>query len=41
VFGILFTTFYLIPEMGSRSITYLFGAVLLASAAMLYAVRRR
>jgi predicted membrane-bound spermidine synthase len=41
VFGILFTTFYLIPEMGSRSITYLFGAVLIASAAMLYAVRRR
>jgi predicted membrane-bound spermidine synthase len=41
VFGILFTTFYLIPEMGSRSITYLFGAVLLVSAAMLYAVRRR
>jgi predicted membrane-bound spermidine synthase len=41
VFGILFTTFYLIPEMGSRSITYLFGVVLLASAAMLYAVRRR
>ena len=41
VFGILFTTFYLIPEMGSRSITYLFGGVLLASAAMLYAVRRR
>lgn len=41
VFGILFTTFYLIPEMGSRSITYLFGGVLLASAAMLFAVRRR
>jgi hypothetical protein len=41
VFGILFTTFYLIPEMGSRSITYIFGGVLLASAAMLYAVRRR
>src|SRR5262249_24898659 len=32
VLGVLFTTFYLIPEMGSRSITYLFAGILAVCA---------
>lgn len=40
VLGVLFTTFYLIPEMGSRAITYLFAAVLAACAVSLFLVRK-
>lgn len=40
VLGVLFTTFYLIPAMGSRSITYLFAGVLAACAASLFLVRK-
>jgi len=40
VLGVLFTTFYLIPEMGSRSITYLFAGVLAACAVSLFLVRK-
>jgi hypothetical protein len=36
VFGTLFTTFVLIPTIGSRAITYLFAGVLAASAASLF-----
>ncbi len=32
IFGTLFTTFYLIPTIGSRAITYLYAAVLAVSA---------
>ncbi len=35
IFGTLFTTFVLIPAIGSRAITYLFAAMLLACAASL------
>lgn len=35
IFGTLFTTFVLIPAMGSRAITYLFAAILVACAASL------
>ena len=38
VFGVLFTTFWLIPTIGSREITYVFALVLLACAATLFAV---
>jgi predicted membrane-bound spermidine synthase len=41
VVGVLFTTFTLIPEMGSRAITYAFAAVLAACAVSLFLVRRR
>ena len=41
VFGTLFTTFVLIPTLGSRSITYVFAAVLLVCAAILkFGVRK-
>lgn len=40
VFGVLFTTFTLIPAMGSRAITYLFAAVLGACAVSLFFVRK-
>lgn len=40
VLGVLFTTFYLIPEMGSRSITYLFAGVLAVCAVSLFLVRK-
>ena len=36
VFGTLFTTFQLIPTIGSRAITYLFAAILALSAASLF-----
>jgi len=41
VVGVLFTTFTLIPEMGSRAITYVFAAVLAVCAVSLFLVRRR
>ncbi len=41
VFGTLFTTFFLIPTIGSRAITYLFAGVLAASAASLFTLRGR
>ena len=41
VFGTLFTTFFLIPTLGSRAITYLFAAVLAASAVSLFMLRGR
>jgi len=41
VFGTLFTTFFLIPTLGSRMITYLFAAVLAASAVSLFMLRGR
>jgi hypothetical protein len=40
VLGVLFTTFYLIPAMGSRAITYLFAAVLAVCAVSLFLVRK-
>ena len=40
VLGVLFTTFYLIPEMGSRAITYVFAGVLAACAVSLFLVRK-
>ena len=40
VFGILFTTFTLIPTLGSRSITYLFAAVLAACATSLFLIAK-
>jgi predicted membrane-bound spermidine synthase len=39
VFGTLFTTFFLIPTLGSRAITYLFAGVLAASAVSLFMLR--
>jgi len=36
VFGTLFTTFTLIPTIGSRSITYLFAGILALCAASLF-----
>ena len=41
VFGTLFTTFVLIPWIGSRSITYLYAALLALCAATLFANARR
>jgi predicted membrane-bound spermidine synthase len=41
VFGTLFTTFFLIPTLGSRAITYLFAGVLAASAVSLFMLRGR
>jgi len=38
VFGVLFTTFWLIPSIGSRAITYVFALVLFACAASLFAL---
>jgi MFS family permease len=38
VFGVLVTTFYLIPTIGSRAITYLFSLVLAACAIMLFSI---
>lgn len=40
VLGVLFTTFYLIPELGSRAITYLFAATLAVCAVSLFLVRK-
>jgi hypothetical protein len=40
VLGVLFTTFYLIPAMGSRAITYLFAGVLAVCAVSLFLVRK-
>jgi len=39
VFGTLFTTFELIPTIGSRAITYLFAGVLALSAVSLFFFR--
>jgi hypothetical protein len=36
IFGTLFTTFVLIPSIGSRAITYLAAAILAACAASLF-----
>ena len=41
VFGVLFTTFWLIPTIGSRAITYVFALVLFACAASLFALPPR
>ena len=41
IFGTLFTTFALIPTIGSRAITYLAAAVLALSALMMLFVSRR
>lgn len=41
VFGTLFTTFVLIPTIGSRSITYLYAATLLACATSLFLLPKR
>jgi sugar lactone lactonase YvrE len=41
VAGTLVTTFWLIPEHGTREITYAFAAVLVALALLLFAVRSR
>jgi len=41
VFGTLFTTFTLIPAIGSRAITYLFAGVLALSALSLYLSRAK
>lgn len=40
VLGVLVTTFVLIPEIGSRAITYLFAAVLAVCALSLFLVRK-
>jgi hypothetical protein len=40
VLGVLFTTFYLIPQMGSRAITYLFAGILAVCAVSLFLVRK-
>lgn len=40
VCGVLFTTFVLIPAIGSRAITYCFAATLLLCAALLVGTRR-
>ena len=40
VIGTLFTTFYLIPTIGSREITYVFAGVLALCSASLYAIRK-
>jgi len=41
IFGTLFTTFSLIPTIGSRAITYLYAAVLACSALSMMLVARR
>jgi MFS family permease len=41
VFGTLFTTFVLIPTIGSRSITYLYAAILAACATSLWLISKR
>ena len=41
VFGTLFTTFALIPTLGSRAITYVYAAVLAASALSLFLVAEK
>jgi MFS family permease len=41
VFGVLGTTFYLIPTIGSREITYLFSVVLALCAIMLFSIPYR
>jgi len=41
VFGTLFTTFFLIPAIGSRSITYLYAALLVVCAIGLFIGARR
>ena len=41
IVGTLGTTFFLIPTIGSRSITYLYAAVLAASAVSLFCASRR
>ena len=38
VFGVLFTTFWLIPAIGSREITYVFALVLFVCSATLFAL---
>jgi MFS family permease len=38
VFGVLFTTFWLIPAIGSREITYVFAFVLFVCSATLFAL---
>jgi len=40
IFGTLFTTFYLIPTIGSREITYVYAAVLAVSALSMLLVPR-
>jgi hypothetical protein len=40
IFGTLFTTFYLIPTIGSREITYVYAAVLALCALSLLFVPR-
>jgi sugar lactone lactonase YvrE len=41
VFGTLFTTFYLIPGYGTRTITIAFGVVLVVVGVLLYALKNR
>jgi predicted membrane-bound spermidine synthase len=41
IFGTLFTTFYLIPTLGSRSITYLYAGLLALCSASLFACARK
>jgi hypothetical protein len=41
VFGTLFTTFALIPAIGSRSITYIYAVVLAAAAACLFVTAKK
>jgi hypothetical protein len=41
VFGTLFTTFTLIPALGSRAITYVYAAVLAACATSLFLVAKK
>lgn len=41
VFGTLFTTFTLIPTIGSRSITYLYAVILAACATSLFLISRK
>jgi hypothetical protein len=41
VFGVLATTFYLIPTIGSRAITYLFSIILGVCAVMLFSIPSR
>jgi hypothetical protein len=40
IFGTLFTTFYLIPTIGSREITYVYAAVLAFCALSVLLLRR-
>jgi hypothetical protein len=41
VFGVLGTTFFLIPTIGSREITYLFSVILAGCAVMLFSIPSR